>query len=162
VSAALLSVHVLAVVLTIGPVTVAASMFPRFARQAAAEQAVAGGSAPRTVLMVLNRICRVYAAVALFVPVFGLATAASLGVLTDPWIIISVGLTVIAALLLTTRILPAQRHFLEVSTGHESTGDSSSADALAARLGATTGMFGLLWVAVTVLMILRPGSTTGV
>lgn len=31
----------------------------------------------------------------------------------------------------------------------------------AARLSVTTGMFNLLWAAVVVLMIVRPGSTTG-
>jgi len=31
----------------------------------------------------------------------------------------------------------------------------------AARLGAATGVFNLLWATVTVLMIVRPGSTTG-
>jgi hypothetical protein len=30
------------------------------------------------------------------------------------------------------------------------------------RLAMTTGIFNLLWVVVTVLMIVRPGSTTGV
>jgi hypothetical protein len=29
------------------------------------------------------------------------------------------------------------------------------------RLAMTTGIFNLLWVVVTVLMIVRPGSTTG-
>jgi hypothetical protein len=33
---------------------------------------------------------------------------------------------------------------------------------VAARLAMTTGIFNLLWVVVTVLMIVRPGSTTGV
>jgi len=31
----------------------------------------------------------------------------------------------------------------------------------AARLGMVTGVFNLLWVVVVVLMIVRPGSTTG-
>jgi hypothetical protein len=33
---------------------------------------------------------------------------------------------------------------------------------LAARLAMATGVFNLLWAAVTVIMIVRPGSTTGV
>jgi hypothetical protein len=150
----LLSAHVLAAVLTIGPVTVAASMFPRFARTARAEPD--SGSA-RAVLAVLYRICRVYAAVAVFVPAFGLATAASLGVLTDPWVVSSVALTVTAAVLLVVRILPAQRRI--VAEPFKST--ESAPDRSLAQLGATAGVFALLWVAVTVLMIVRPGSTTG-
>ncbi|KIX79600.1 membrane protein, partial [Streptomyces sp. MBRL 601] len=34
--------------------------------------------------------------------------------------------------------------------------------AAGARLAMTTGVFNLLWAAVVVLMIVRPGSTTGV
>lgn len=153
--AALLSVHVLAAVLTVGPVTVAASMFPRFARAALADPA--SGPAARAVLAVLYRICRVYAAVGLFVPVLGLATAAELGVLGDPWVIASVALTVLAAVLLVARILPAQRLLVAGSAGPDATADDRSS----ARLSATTGVFALLWVTVTVLMIIRPGSTTG-
>lgn len=151
---ALLSVHVLAAVLTVGPVTVAASMFPRFARAALADP----GSVPaRAVLAVLYRICRVYSAVGLFVPVLGLTTAAELGVLGDPWVIASVALTVLAAVLLVARILPAQRLLVAGSAGPDATADDRSF----ARLSATTGVFALLWVTVTVLMIIRPGSTTG-
>lgn len=90
----LLSVHVLAAIIAVGPVTVAASMFPAFARRAAAES-VAGQ--PIVVLRTLHRICRVYAAVGIVVPVFGIATAISLGVLGDTWLMISIALTAAAA-----------------------------------------------------------------
>jgi hypothetical protein len=158
VRAALLSVHVLAAVLTVGPVTVAASMFPRFARAAL----TGPGSAPAgAALTLLHRICRVYAVVGLFVPVFGLATAASLGVLTDAWLLVSIALTVLAAVLLVARILPAQRRAL-VLVGEDPAATPAGLGRSLARLSATTGVFALLWVVVTVLMIVRPGSTTGV
>jgi hypothetical protein len=153
-TAALLSVHVLAAVLTIGPVTVAASMFPRFAR---AVQPGPESTSAHAVLAVLHRICRVYGVVAVFVPVFGLATAASLGVLTDPWLLVSIALTVVAAALLVARILPTQRAVVDAAAGVEQV-----AGGALARMSATTGVFALLWVVVTVLMIVRPGSTTGV
>ena len=41
----LLSVHVLAAILTVGPIAVAASIFPRFARQAAFDEDPGGGAA---------------------------------------------------------------------------------------------------------------------
>ena len=68
---ALLALHVIAAILAIGPVAVAASMFPAMARRALA--------APehRAPLAVLHRICNVYAVLGVAVPVFGLATAAS-------------------------------------------------------------------------------------
>jgi hypothetical protein len=138
----LLSVHVLAAIIAIGPVAVAASMFPAVARRA-----------DRAGLATLHRVCRVYAVVGIVVPVFGLATATSLGVLGDAWLLTSIGLTAAAAGVLGLLILPRQRDLLTGVT------DEPRAPA---RLGAYTGVFNLLWATVTVLMIVRPGSTTGV
>ncbi|BEL02871.1 membrane protein [Actinoplanes sichuanensis] len=211
----LLSLHVLAAIIAIGPVTVAASMFPAVARQATrtpgprtapapvtrAESAPGTRAAPvpdtraalasgdRTAfgsdaraasasgagaesgsdarvesasgalpeagseaeggerLRLLHRICRVYGVVGVAVPVFGLATASSLGVLGDTWLLTSIALTVAAALILSLLIVPGQRRAL--------------VDGRAGRLGMYTGIFNLLWATVTVLMIVRPGSTTG-
>jgi hypothetical protein len=203
----LLSLHVLAAIIAIGPVTVAASMFPAVARLAdlahttrtapnseavpadgtapnseavaddrmasssevapagravldAGSRAVAGshgetGSHAESVnrdgagerLRLLHRICRVYGVVGVAVPVFGLATASSLGVLGDAWLLTSIVLTVAAALILGLLIIPGQQRAL--------------VDGRAGRLGMYTGIFNLLWATVTVLMIVRPGSTTG-
>ncbi|WP_182907951.1 hypothetical protein [Microbispora sp. H13382] len=155
-----LAVHVLAAILAIGPVAVAASMFPTAARRAADRSTAdrntqAGGPA---VLRVLHRVCRVYAVAGLAVPVFGFATASALGVLGDAWVIASVALTGAAAAILALAVLPRQDTVLARLTA----GDPPSADAGAARLAMPTGVFNLLWAAVTVLMIVRPGSTTGV
>ncbi|MGX9787397.1 hypothetical protein [Mycobacterium sp. MMS18-G62] len=135
-SAILLSAHVIVAILAVGPIAVAASMFPRLAREGSA-------AAP-----VLYRICQTYAVVGVAVPLLGIATAVSMGVLTQAWVLVSIALTAVAAVVLVASILPDQRAALDgkaVST-----------------LAMTTGIFNLLWVAVTVLMILRPGSTTGV
>ncbi|WP_433658148.1 hypothetical protein ACQPW1_40040 [Nocardia sp. CA-128927] len=145
----LLSVHVLAVILAVGPVTVAASMFAPTTRRALAE---GGGSEP-AVLSTLHRICRVYAYLGILVPVFGALTALSLGVLTNTWLIVSIGLTAAAAGVLVLLILPGQHKILADLPGTTPT--------LIRRLGMDTGIFNLLWVVVTVLMIVRPGSTTG-
>ncbi|MEU8658652.1 hypothetical protein [Actinoplanes philippinensis] len=133
----LLSLHVLAAIVAIGPVTVAASMFPAVARR--------DGTGER--LRLLHRICRVYGVVGVAVPVFGLATASGLGVLGDAWLLTSIGLTLVAALILGLLIIPGQERAL--------------VDGKADRLGMLTGIFNLLWATVTVLMIVRPGSTTG-
>jgi hypothetical protein len=179
----LLTIHVLAAIVAIGPVTVAASMFPAAVRR---------GDAPT--LRTLNRICRVYAALGVVLPVFGLATATSLGVLGDAWLITSIALTVVAAVVLGLVILPAQAAALPGENRPAPTatdpGGVSSAEtgaaaapqddnvsperssvlvvderarnaAAARRLGMVTGVFNLLWVTVVVLMIVRPGSTTG-
>ena len=159
----LLAVHVLAAILAIGPVAVAASMFP-----AAAQRSQTRPADVRTVATaeVLNRICRVYAVVGIVVPVFGFAVASMLHVLGSVWLIISIALTAIAAAMLALLVLPGQGKALaELTAGTETAG--ASVDSVPdrrglARLGMYTGIFNLLWAAVTVLMIVRPGSTTGV
>ncbi|WP_137991471.1 hypothetical protein [Streptomyces vilmorinianum] len=152
----LLSIHVLAAILVVGPIAVAASLFPRHARQSAL-----GGAEPKpepegraaSVAALLHRICRGYAVAGVAVPVFGLATAAQLGVLTDAWLLTSLALTAIAAAVLALAILPRQQRLL--------LGGPAEAAAGAARLSMLTGVFNTLWAVVVVLMIVRPGSTTG-
>ncbi|MFF9088030.1 hypothetical protein ACF1BE_16695 [Streptomyces sp. NPDC014991] len=145
----LLAVHVLAAILAVGPVAVAASMFPPTARRALGTPDATTGTAA---LRLLHRICRVYALVGVVVPVFGFATARQLGVLGSAWLIVSIGLTVLAAVVLGALVLPAQSALLE--------GSADRAGPIA-RLAAFTGLFNLLWATVTVLMIVRPGSATG-
>ncbi|MER7282179.1 hypothetical protein ABT369_47900 [Dactylosporangium sp. NPDC000244] len=135
----LLSIHVLAAIVAVGPVTVAASMFPPAARR--------GDTAT---LRLLHRICVVYALIGVAVPVFGLATAANLGVLTDAWLLTSIALTAAAAALLGLVILPRQRRTADGTDGTDP-----------GPLGMLTGVFNLLWAVVVILMIVRPGSTTG-
>ncbi|SEM62524.1 hypothetical protein [Nonomuraea pusilla] len=149
----LLSVHVLAAIVAVGPVTVAASMFP-----AAVRRAHAAGADPASVadVRLLHRVCRVYSVVGLAVPVFGFATASSLRVLGDAWLIVSIVLTAAAAGVLALLVLPAQERLLAGLDGASTSRDAT------ARLAMLTGVFNLLWAVVTVLMIVRPGSTTGV
>ncbi|WP_033342588.1 hypothetical protein [Catenuloplanes japonicus] len=184
----LLAVHVLAAIIAIGPITVAASMFPAVMRRALADppdpQAASWAR-------LLHRICRVYAAVGVAVPVFGIATASSLGVLTDAWLLTSMALTAAAALLLILAVLPRQQALTEAlaesttPAGVTAAGSTTPAGAATRagsaapvettapaapgaplgraipRLAMFTGLFNLLWAIVTVLMIVRPGSTTG-
>lgn len=151
----LLSIHVLASILVVGPIAVAASLFPRYARQSAGDDGRPDGG----VVVLLHRICSGYAIVGVAVPVFGLATGAQLGVLTDAWLITSIVLTTIAAAILALAILPGQESMIESSAAGTATGDDTSR--AAARLAGLTGVFNLLWAVVVVLMIVRPGSTTG-
>ncbi|MEU8734379.1 hypothetical protein ACJ7VE_05480 [Streptomyces sp. PB17] len=164
----LLSLHVLAAIVAVGPVTVAASMFPAAARRVPAAAPVGGGGGGadaawagadagdvRTVRL-LHRICRVYAGLGIAVPVLGFATAASMGVLGDAWLIASVTLTAVAAGLLAAFVLPRQEELLEQLA------DGQPVErARTVRLAMFTGLFNLLWATVTILMIVRPGSTTG-
>ncbi|GGT86241.1 hypothetical protein [Streptomyces lateritius] len=158
----LLSIHVLAAILVVGPIAVAASLFPRYGRQA-----VNAGPEPDArvggIAALLHRICRGYAVAGVAVPVFGIATALQLGVLTDAWLLASLALTALAAALLALAILPGQQHLLApAGSGGGSAGSGGGApEPTAARLSMLTGIFNLLWAIVVVLMIVRPGSTTG-
>ncbi|MGV9271830.1 DUF2269 family protein [Streptomyces griseosporeus] len=154
----LLAVHVLAAIVAIGPVTVAASMFPPAARRALA--APQDARATETVRL-LHRICRVYAVVGVVVPVFGFATARQMGVLGDAWLITSIVLTTVAALVLGLLVLPGQERLTEAVDGDRGDQDGAGTRPATVRLAMVTGVFNLLWAAVTVLMIVRPGSTTG-
>ncbi|MFF3610279.1 hypothetical protein [Streptomyces sp. NPDC002580] len=177
----LLAVHVIAAIVAIGPVTVAASMFPPAARKALATP---GDPEALATVRLLHRICLVYAAVGATVPVFGFATASDMGVLGDTWLIVSIVLTALAAVVLAALVLPRQSAILEGVAGTEgaqgvqgaqegpgaqgagdpgTAGNTGTAGGRAAtvRLAMFTGIFNLLWATVTVLMIIRPGSTTG-
>ncbi len=142
----LLSLHVLAAIIAVGPVTVAASMFPAAVRTGRTDH-----------LPLLHRICRVYAAVGVAVPLFGFATASALGVLGDAWLITSIALTAAAAAVLVFQVLPGQEKLLT-----DGPDEGAVATRVRTRLAMQTGVFNLLWATVTVLMIVRPGSTTGV
>ncbi|MFC9390677.1 hypothetical protein [Streptomyces venezuelae] len=155
----LLSVHVLVAIVTVGSITVAASMFPRIALRACGGGEERDGRSEGTgTAVLLHRVCTGYAVAGVVVPVFGIATGAQLGVLTDAWLIVSLVLTVAAAVLLGLAVLPGQRRLLALAEGAAT---AEEARPTASRLSMTTGMFNVLWAVVVVLMIVRPGSTTG-
>ena len=181
----LLSAHVLAAIIFIGPVTVAVSLFPRYARQALTEvprrlgaahpSAVSGGEGPAgvgrsesgPVARQLHRISRVYSVLGLAVPVLGIALAIQMDVLGDVWLLVSIVLTLAAAVLLAAIVLPAQHRAMALldSGPADGTDLASAVDRWvsgAKRLSTSSGIFALLWAAVVVLMVVRPGSTTGV
>lgn len=143
-----LSAHVLAAILCIGPLSAAVLAFPRTVR---------AGWVPGQAL--LHQVTRYGAVAGLAVPAFGLATANELGVLTDPWLLVSIGLTIGAALLLVLAVLPQQKRLLAATAGGHA---GSGMVAERTRAAAAGGTFVLIWGVVVVLMIVRPGSTTGV
>ena len=166
----LLSAHVLAAIVFIGPVTVAVSLFPRYAGQALVD-APPGTvddhrSSAEPVTRLLHRISRVYSVLGLAVPVLGLALAIRMRVLGDVWLLTSIVLTVIAAVLLAAAVLPAQHRAMALLDGEPGDGPASVSAVErwisgAKRLSMSSGIFALLWAVVVVLMVVRPGSTTG-
>jgi hypothetical protein len=79
-----------------------------------------------------------------------------MGVLGSGWLIASIILTTAAAGLLIAFVLPRQEELLGQLDAQQSVERSSTV-----QLSMFTGLFNLLWATVTVLMIVRPGSTTG-
>ncbi|MEW1686106.1 hypothetical protein [Streptomyces sp. T12] len=152
----LLSLHVLAAIVAVGPVTVAASMFPPAVRRALPADGT--GPAPRVAgtVELLHRICRVYAGLGVLVPAFGLATALAMGVLGDAWLVASITLTAVAAGVLLAFVLPRQEELVGQVAERTPVDRQSTV-----QLAMFTGVFNLLWATVTVLMIVRPGSSTG-
>ncbi|MFF5920368.1 hypothetical protein ACFY8C_18800 [Streptomyces flavochromogenes] len=138
--------------------TVAASMFPRCALRACDGGEREGRREGTATAVLLHRVCTGYAVAGVVVPVFGIATGAQLGVLTDAWLIVSLVMTVAAAALLGLAVLPGQRRLLALAEGAAT---KEAARPTASRLSMVTGMFNVLWAVVVVLMIVRPGSTTG-
>ena len=162
----LLILHVLAVTMTVGPITLSGSMFPKAIRQAALAP---GEPAAAASARLLHRICHVYAYLGLAVPVFGFATASSMHVLGRPWLITAITLTAITALVLALGILPLQRSAMLGLAGDVMDAADGAAGASATldpggkvmQLGMLTGVFNLLWVTIMILMILHPGSPKG-
>lgn len=148
----LLSVHVVAGILFVGPVAVVTSLFPRYAPVLARPAGAVETRAERSIdiARVLHRITRVYGALAIVVPVVGLTLAVVQQRTTEVWVVVAMLLTAAAGGLLALQIAPRQREAL----------DAPDDGAQLRRLGMLAGIFNLLWAVVVVLMIVRPGSAT--
>ncbi|BAJ28265.1 MULTISPECIES: membrane protein [Kitasatospora] len=156
----LLSLHLLAVALCIGPVAVAVSMFPRKARAALAAGPEQEGA--RASVRLLHRIGNLYALIGLAVPLLGIGTAQAMDVLGNAWLIASIVLTAVAAGVLLLFVLPGQQATIDaLDATADQDAETARATAKLKLLPMTAGVFNLLWAVVLVLMVIRPGSTTG-
>ncbi|MFD3702574.1 hypothetical protein ACFWUP_05455 [Nocardia sp. NPDC058658] len=141
----LLSVHVLAGIVFVGGSAVAASLFPRYAPVAGPDPAAIRSA---SVAVAMHRITRSYAKLAIIVPVIGIALATIQGRMNEIWITTAMITTAIAGALLAVQIVPLQREAL----------DTPDDGKRLRMLSMLAGIYNLLWTAVVVLMIVRPGS----
>jgi hypothetical protein len=149
VEAFLLAAHVLGGILFVGPVAVANSLFPRYVPVASGSAGTERDQARSTrVALALHRITRVYGMLGLAVPLIGLALSFVQGRFGEIWITIAMIVTALAGALLAFRIVPAQAAAITHPPER----------ARLMRLGALAGVFNLMWAAVVVLMVVRPGS----
>ena len=153
----ILIAHVIGAIVLIGPPTAAASIFPRHVTVR-----TPGGTEPEgpgdatgaaaqnpALLSALHRLTRVYSTLGAVVPALGIILAARMGIFGDGWVITSMTLTVLAALILAFAVVPLQRRALE-----------GAVERLALlKLRASAGAFAVLWAVVVALMILRPGAS---
>jgi general stress protein CsbA len=146
----LLSVHVVAGILFVGPVAVTTSLFPRYAPVIGAAGGAERHDRSLETAQLLHRITRVYGALAIVVPIVGLTLAAVQGRTTEIWVVVAMVLTAIAGGLLALQIAPRQSEALA----------SPDDGTQLRRMGMLVGVFNLLWAAVVVLMVVRPGSSS--
>jgi hypothetical protein len=146
----LLSAHVVAGILFVGPVAVATSLFPRHAPVTGAPTGARAVERSPETARLLQRITRVYGVLALVVPCVGLVLAAVQGRTTEVWVLVAMVLTAAAGGLLALQITPRQREAL----------DTLDDGAQLRTMGMLAGVFNLLWAVVVVLMIVRPGAST--
>lgn len=146
--AVLLAVHVLGGILFVGPVAVANSLFPRYVPIADATARPRDQERSGRVALALHRITRVYGLLGLAVPIVGLALSFVQGRFGEIWITIAMIVTALAGGLLAFRIVPGQADAIAYPP----------ARARLVQLGTLAGLFNLMWAAVVVLMVVRPGS----
>lgn len=137
-----LVLHIVAAIIFLGPVTVATSLFPRYARMG--EWSVARA---------LHRISCGYGMATLLVPAFGLFLAARLQYLGELWITLSLGLFVAAFVLLVGIIVPGQARML---AGQGGQGTSDPDPGRIGILRVSTGSFGMIWLMILYLMVAKP------
>lgn len=131
--------HILAAILTLGPLTVAASAFPRYAQR---------GEWP--LARAMSRITQTYGTGSLIVPAIGLYLAWRMDYFGFAWINWSLGLFVVAGVVLMALIEPQQKRILaEFQETNPTPRDL-------AKLQAATGIFGIIWVVILYLMVAKP------
>lgn len=129
----LLVAHVATAILFIGPVSVATAMFPRLA-----------SSGDTSAASTMHRMCRTYGALSLLVPALGIVLAIQDDLLDTAWVGTSILLSAIAAAVLWLVVRDQGRTL-------------ASGGATPRRLPIAAGAFSAIWVAVLVLMVVRPG-----
>ncbi len=141
----LLMLHVLAAVFIVGPLTFVTAVTPRVIRQ---------GPDGLPALRLLRRTTRVYAIASLLVFLLGLAMVRhQYGYSFNQfWVSASITLFVVALGLILAVVERDQR---KAVTSLEA-GDAASVSA--GRIAAASGTASLIWLAIIVLMVYRPGA----
>jgi hypothetical protein len=125
--------HILLAIVLIGPVSVAASLFPKLVAQDGQ-----GGAA-----RLMHRITRVYGTGSIAVPVIGIVLAISLDVMDTAWVGVSILLSGVVGVLIWL-LIADQVRALQSPPGHR-------------RMPIMAGLFNACWLVILVLMVVKPG-----
>jgi uncharacterized membrane protein len=136
----LLFLHIAAAVLFLGPTTMATSRFARHATRRERAEAVAA-----------SRTSRAYGTASIVVPALGFVLASRIRAFDQLWVIASIGLFVVGAVLLGLVHLPAQRAAID-----QLDRDRPPTSGVVARLRASAGLYALSWVGIVWLMVAKP------
>jgi hypothetical protein len=138
----LLVVHIATAIIFIGALTASASIFPRFVDGQDPDHA----DQHHAVAVQMHRITNGYGRLAVITPVAGLALAIIGGKIGELWVLLAIVLSAVAGLVLIVRLIPAQKAAL-IAPSPE-----------ARRLCfSNAGLLNLVWIAILVLMITKPG-----
>jgi len=135
-----LFIHIFAAITFIGAVTLAASLFPKYAQPENAN--VAG---------VMHRVTRQYGLLTVLVPVFGWLTAREVHYTGATWVQVSLGVFVLLIGVLLIYIIPTQNALLtRLSAGEIPT------NADLAGLRGASGLYGIGWLVTLYFMVAKP------
>lgn len=130
--------HILAAIVLIGPVTMAASIFPRLMLEG-----------QRDLAEQMHRVTRLYGRGSLLVGLIGIWLAWRMEYFAFAWLQWSTGLFIVAFGLLLAVILPRQAALLRENKEQVERSDVASIRTL-------TGIYGILWLVVLYLMVAKP------
>lgn len=136
----LLVVHIAAAITVLGPVTLATSLFPRYATRELLPVARA-----------LFRVSRGYGFASLLVPALGLILARRVGYDGAGWVNASLGIFVVAFLLLVALVVPRQQKVLRALEG-----GAEAAGSDVAMLRGASDIYSLSWLVVLYVMVAKP------
>ena len=138
--------HIVGAILLLGPLTAATSRFPAV---------VSTGTMPGDVAVAaeLHRSTKAYGTAAVVVPVLGLVLAMRSDLVGAPWVLASLGLVAVAAMVLFAFVIPEQSKLI---ARLRSEGQPPIAPSDLTRLRAATGAFALTWIVIVLLMVAKP------
>lgn len=144
--------HIGAAIVLIGPLIVAASLFPRYISNAI------DSPGELAVARALHRITRGYNNADIVVALLGVALAFESDLWSEPFVMGGVALFFLASVLIFAVILPAQSRALQLlANGAEvPAAELATIGTVVSRLRAVTGITSLIWVAVLFLMVVKP------